>query len=437
MTGRPRIVCTGFWHDDNGGDAAIAEATVRLLRERWPDADVEVMSLLQSSDAELQHSARHLLRNAPGVRVVPGLLPDELNAGGGTSEGRMGRALGGGRWLAKLAGPALRVAAGRVPSVPSLERADLVVGLGGCDVYDNGDVRAPFSLGRLLTVLYPTWIASRSGVPIALFGHTFGPFPRRSGRAMARHLLDGVTWARTREHESVAVAKRVGLHNVVAGPDVAFALPVQPTHRTRAITARFTGRTIGLVVRQHPHGGSQRDEELLREFVTLGRALLHSGRADHLAVVVQARGPTSVEDDRALSARLAALLPAGKATLVDDDLGPGELAAVYGALSFVVTVRLHAAILAMTAGTPAFAIAYFSTKTGGIMQSVGGADAWCDHGAFRATMVFDRCDALTSAARRTQLRWHVQLHALALRDEVARWDIPVMMRREVVEQVTA
>jgi polysaccharide pyruvyl transferase WcaK-like protein len=419
----PRILCTGFWHDDNGGDAAIAEATLRLVQEQWPGARIDVMSLMRSSDADLRHSARHLLRSVPGVRLLPGVLPDEMTAGGGMLPGRLARAAGGARWLGRLAGPAVRVATGRPPSLPVVAGADLVVGLGGCDVYDDGGVLAPFSLGRLLTVLYPTWVAGRAGVPVALFGHTFGPFPRRSGRAMARHMLDGVDWARTRERESVAVATRIGLHEVADGPDVAFALPVRTTERTHAIAARFAGRTVGLVVRQHPHRGRDGDDAVLHELVALGRALLAAGRADHLAVVVQARGPTAVEDDRALSARLAGLLPAGHVTLVDEDLAPGELAAVYGALDFVVTVRLHAAILAMTAGTPAFAISYFSTKTGGIMGSVGGHDAWCTHESFRATTVLGRIGALTSPERRDALRRHVARHAAALRAEVARWDL--------------
>jgi polysaccharide pyruvyl transferase WcaK-like protein len=412
MTGAPRILCTGFWHDDNGGDAAIAEATVRLLRERWPDAEVSVMSLLQSGDDELRQSARHLTAVAPDVRLLPSLLPDELTAGSS--------------WFPRLARPALRVLMGRASMVDAVRSADLVVGLGGCDVYDDGDVLAPFSLGRLLTVLYPSWIAASAGVPVALFGHTFGPFPRRIGRSMARHMLGGVAWASTREQQSVDVARRIGLHHVEAGPDVAFALAPRSTARTDALAAAFGGRrTVGLVVRQHPHRGRAGDDELLREFVALGRSLLDSGRADHLAVVVQARGPTAIEDDRDLSLRLAAALPSGRVTLVDDDLSPGELAAVYGALDFVVTVRLHAAILAMTAGTPAFAVAYFSTKTGGIMASVDAADSWCDHESFSAATVLRRYDRLASPARAARVRRHVAAHAAELRAEVARWNVAV------------
>ena len=420
MTAPLRIVCSGYWHDDNAGDGAIAEGTATLLRERWPNAAITYLSLVRLHGPALAHSFRHLRMSHPTVAVLPALLPDELTLRR-HGRGAFSAAVTSVGWLVRLLPVVARISLSVPRAEPAIDDADLLVVLGGSDVYDNPAVAAPFSLGRLLTVLYPAWVAGRRGIPVALFGHTLGPFPRRVGRALARRLLPPTAWTSTRERPSLAVAAELGLDRAVAVPDVAFAVRPRATPMVNSI--RLGQRSVGLVVRHHPHTPAS-DDRTLAEFARIGRALLASGAAEHVAVVVQARGPTAVEDDREMSRRLVAALPAGRATLVDDDLSPSEFAALYGRLRLVVTVRLHAAILAMAAGTPAFAVGYFSTKSSGVMEAVGAPDAWCEHEDFTADVVMGQLDELLSSKHMAVINANVASFRQQLRDEVARWGVP-------------
>jgi polysaccharide pyruvyl transferase WcaK-like protein len=77
----------------------------------------------------------------------------------------------------------------------------------------------------------------------------------------------------------------------------------------------------------------------------------------------------------------------------------------------------------MAAGTPAFAISYFSTKSSGVMESIGEEEAWCEYNAFRAELVLSRLDDLVSNANRARIEARVRQFRCALRNEVAGWDV--------------
>jgi polysaccharide pyruvyl transferase WcaK-like protein len=168
--------------------------------------------------------------------------------------------------------------------------------------------------------------------------------------------------------------------NVCVAPDLAFATRARRSARVERALAMLPappGRTLALVVRQHPHRGAAADAATVRTFAVVAREALRSGHVSAVLVVVQAQGPTAIEDDRPMSAALAAALSDLPVGLLDMDLAPDELAAVYGSCAAVVAVRLHAAILALSQGTPAFAVAYMTRKTEGVMSAAGLPDAWC------------------------------------------------------------
>jgi polysaccharide pyruvyl transferase WcaK-like protein len=149
--------------------------------------------------------------------------------------------------------------------------------------------------------------------------------------------------------------------------------------------------------------------------------MLDAGHIEHVLVVLQASGPTPIENDRAISAELLALLPEGRASYVGDDLTAGELAALYGECRLVVTVRLHAAILAMVGGAPAYAISYFTAKTAGVMRRAGLPSAWSTHDGFTAAGVLDQLDVLLAPSTRDGLAANVRSWKRELGDEASLW----------------
>ena len=391
-TTAPTILLVNHWHDDNKGDSAITGGILRLVRERWPAATVRVATLHEPATGAYATQTRHLAESY-GVTGEPSLAPTEIWTG------EAGKRLALARWLARMGRVAAEVSAGRVArrTRARLEGVDLVIVIGGSNVYDDPDVAAPVSLARLAMVLYPAWAAARLGIPVVLAGHTLGPFPRRRGVAVARRMLAGVRRAALRESTSLEVAARLGLRDAVVRPDMAFATAALHTPRVAALLGGDGAPPVALVVRTHPHAGEAADRRVAEAVAEVGRRLVADGRAGSLLVMAHTLGPTPVEDDRAAARRLAGLLDGTPARLVEDDLSAEELAALYGGCAAVVSVRLHAAILALAHGTPAFSIAYMTRKTEGVMTEAGLPGAWCAYDDATAERILAALPGLLAA----------------------------------------
>ncbi|MET0603625.1 MAG: polysaccharide pyruvyl transferase family protein [Baekduia sp.] len=365
-----RAVVVNHWHDDNKGDSAITGGILRLVRERWPAATVRVSTMHERHTQAYPTQVRHLAESW-GVSGEPSFAPTEIGTG---PPGTPATTL---RWLARMSRIAAEVLTGRVSrrSKARLAGVDLVIVIGGSDIYEDPDVRSLLSVTRLLSVLYPAWAAARLNIPVVLAGHTLGPFPHRAGTALARRMLAGARRAALRESTSLEIAHGLGLRDAVVAPDMAFATAAARTPRVEALLS--PSAPVALVLRAHPHAGEEADRRVAEAVAAVGRRLIADGSADQLLVMAHTLGPTPVEDDRPVARRLAALLADQPMRLVEDDLSAEELAALYGGCRAVITVRLHAAILALAHGTPAFAIAYMTRKTEGVMVKAGLPDAWC------------------------------------------------------------
>ena len=212
----PAILLVNHWHDDNKGDSAITGGILRLVRERWPEAAVRVATMHEEGTAAYATQARHLTASW-GVTGEPSFAPTEIGSG---PPGTVATTL---RWAVRMGRIGAEVATGRVARATRARLAgvDLVIVVGGSNIYDDPDVRAPLSLARLAGVLYPAWAADRLGIAVVMAGHTLGPFPRRAGMSLARRMLAGVRRAALRESTSVDVARELALHGATVRPDMA------------------------------------------------------------------------------------------------------------------------------------------------------------------------------------------------------------------------
>jgi colanic acid/amylovoran biosynthesis protein len=267
---------------------------------------------------------------------------------------------------------------------------DLVILVGGSNIFDDHGVPATLSLPRLTEVLSPAQAGVRAGVPVLLLGHTLGPFARPLGRRIARRLLAGVGRAVVRESRSIPVARKVGLAVVEEAPDLAFAItPERSAKVDRMLTELpvHPSRVLVMSARTHPTLGVDADGRLVEVFAEAARRLVADGILDGIAVVAHTIGPTPVEDDRPISRGLVDALVGVPVVLVDEDISPAELSAFYGSVGAVVAVRLHAAILALNGGTPTFAVSYLTAKTQGVMTQVGLPDAVADFATVTAAEI--------------------------------------------------
>lgn len=438
MTTAPRrVLVVNHWHDDNRGDSAISQSILQLLRQVEPDADV-VLAGLTEAGPEWERSVRLVCRAFTDAHAIPSPIPTELRGDLRRSRPSWITTADAARWLIRLLPIGVGVATGRPPR--RLRRlvasADVVVAVGGSNIYDDPSVSPALSLARLLAVGSPVHAATRARKRVVLLGHTLGPFPRGAGRRLARRLVRGVDLAVVRDAGSVAHAEHLGVRHVEVAPDMAFAVaPERSPLAARVIAAlpHPPSRCLGISMRQHPSLGPTADARALAEIAEAARRMVAAGVVDAVVVVPHTVGPTPIEDDREISRQLVDELADIPVIMVDNDLTPSELACFYGSLAAVVAVRLHAAILSLAAGTPVYAIGYFTAKTQGVMASVGLPDAVGDFATVTADDIVAAITRLISPATRAMLIAGSDQRRSELAERAVGWFAPA--RSESTEAV--
>lgn len=416
MNRGPNILLVNTWHDDNKGDSAIAEATISLLLERWPAADIALVSLLHDSHPGFASAYRHLQNRFPDLRIHGSPIPKlhvDRNRNWAHVRGALSWVERACRGLVALAAPQWST-----PMLDPFERADLVIANGGHTLYSRG--WRPTDWIRLYRVMFPMLIARRLGTPYAIGGQSLGPFGDSVGRAWVRSVLRNAQRVVVREGTSHEIALDLGVpeDRLEQMPDMAFALQPRPSSAVdRALDEHRLSNTQFWVitVRQaYARKGRRREtERFLREMEELIRGALD--RAERVAIVAHTLGPISSEDDRIPSRSLyEPFRDDDRVVLVEEDFAPSELATLYGRAELVVGTRFHSVILALIAGTPSFAISYFGPKTHGIMRSLDMEDLCADMHDFDAVEALARIDARDPST----LRPYISERVSAMREEL-------------------
>lgn len=380
------IVLANHWHDDNRGDSAITHATLALIAEAWPEHPV-LLYTLNGAPPELLRSTRHVRRSFPQLSVRPTPVPAAPLAA------RPWAVLA---WVARVCWLAFRLLLARPPAqLAEIREARAVCLLGGSNLFVHGRHRA-LGVVRLFQLLLPALVAQQAGVPTYLLGHTIGPLRGRVAQRLVRAALSRADLVTVREQRSAALLTDLGVPDSRwrVAPDLAFAL-TPSTAQTDALLRRsgLHGRRFLVVsVRRHPYERGADTDRMLAEVSKFASEAVEIGLAERVAVVAQALGPTAIEDDREISRQLAEAI-GSDAVFLAEDLSAAELAGIYAGAIAVVAVRLHAAILSMTAGTPAFAIGYFTTKTEGVFELLGIPDMCCGFTDASAALLLHRLRA--------------------------------------------
>lgn len=391
-----KITLVNGWHDDNKGDGGIVAGTIGLIKHVCPSARLSLVSTLDEHHPGWPTAHRHLLEEFPDLEVFPSVFP--RHPARGTRQSFAGSAAWGARMLFAFGGLAMRRATS--PAAKAIASADLVVSKGGHFFYSR--TSGARDLAHLLKHLYPLIVASRARVPFALVAQSLGPFDSAAGAGMARAILGRAAALWVREEISADVVRRIGIdsRNLDVVPDAAFWLQPHRTARVERLLAekrRTGGRCWVISVRRWPTTGPAAEVEAQnRRYLTqveqVIRRSLGTSMTDEIIIVAHALGPLSFEDDRVpsrdLYARVADLHD--RVSLIEDDLRPSELAALYGAADLLIGTRFHSVILSFAGGTPAIAISYFGPKADGIMAMMGMRDLCLNIDNFSADDVLER-----------------------------------------------
>lgn len=355
----------------NGGDAAIQRAQMAVLDSALDaptntlhDGDPAVGGRL-FPDCEVLGPTYPLVNKPAGsslpVRVLRRANKERVQLAARTWRG--GR--GPGRLL---------VTRSEARQLTSIATADLVAYTGGTTLIEKYSVRGK---------LYEVDLALSLGRPVVLLPQSLGPFRDAANQSAVRSVLGRADAVLLRDERSLRFLREIGVRtdHVRVVPDIVFALhSAAASERLAAGTVPPRGARIGVSVRDCQvffDGSAQEREERDSAFRDAIAGLVTTLVREHGAEVTfvsTCQGvPEYWTDDSVVARDVAARLPEDVAAhvSVDTDFHDTDaLLDVFGGFDLLVATRLHAAILALDAGTPVLPIAY-EFKTQEVMAQLG------------------------------------------------------------------
>lgn len=332
----PHVVITNVYGDDNRGGAAITAATIRATRAAWPDSETSLVSISANQDS-LEHDFRHTRAAFPNVTILPAPL-------------RLGEPHRRG-WAAVARSKYIQWTrtSGNDATLEIVANADVVIGKGGQLLG-----RSPYGLrgsASLWMGLFPVAFAQSLKIQTGFYSVTIGPFLRRDpGRAIVASVLRETRLVMPRDGVSTKEAVGLGLDssNVSMMPDCVFGFAPPTDNQIASVTTRFGLRRNQFVAVTATKNANRRPagRRLSEQLVRVLNEVVSAGRIERIAVVVQA------PEDLRISLELKSALPTGATLVIDEDLSPESLMALYGGAVITIGGRVHSAIFSTVAGTP-------------------------------------------------------------------------------------
>ena len=260
-------------------------------------------------------------------------------------------------------------------TIKTLFDSDMVVGTPGGYFYSYGRGRAFIYLSFTMAVA----ILARK--PLYLLPQSYGPMNYARERVLARWLLSRARVVMAREPVSFAFLESIGvsISNCYLLPDMAFAYKGAPPTSgadwlmDKGIDPHTHHPLLGMTVIDW--GAQYRGFSNQENYEEVMAAAIRHFVNDYNGKVIlfpQSWGPTSAEDDRIPSARVAERVSEIEPSVfvVDEPMTAGMLISTYGNMDIFIGTRMHSNIFAMTGFVPLIAIGYLY-KTLGIARTVG------------------------------------------------------------------
>ena len=251
--------------------------------------------------------------------------------------------------------------------IEAVQQSDLVVSVGGGYLNGTADLSGDLSVDSTLA---PIRLAGRLGKPIICAPQSFGPFGTARQRRSVKDALGRAQLVLTREAQSFELLQDLGLDPAILrrGVDSAFAFRPGDRGRWREKLSVAPGDVlVGITARQWLDPVAQARYERI-----IGRLVDHiQQRPGHRAVLIpQVISPLAGEDDRMVNRRIAQSCTGPAPIVLEEFHDHVELKGLYAALDYVVGMRFHSVIFALTSHVPSIAIEYHH-KSGGIMADLG------------------------------------------------------------------
>ena len=347
-----RLLLVGNHTCGNRGDAAIARGLIKALENELPGAEIVMTSRYPVSSSYLlsrpiENDLFHDLRFQPGRagdlarRALPYLLLAAVK---------------------EVPGAFALLPAVVRDRIKYIKKFDAVIQVGGSffvDLYGPRQFETCFA-------------AILAETPLLVLGHSMGPLGGKRYQRFVRALLTNSRRVTIREPISMGLLTDAGmpLENVRAGSDTAWLVHPPKDEPTADRTARSR---IGITVRHL----APFDKRLntTQEAYEIAVAAMCDRLIEEGYDIVAGSTCTGIDsynrDDRMIALSIAGRVQdPSHFRVVMDELNDLELGALFSTCDLVVGTRLHSAIIALGAGTPAIALNY-EHKSEGIMAQLG------------------------------------------------------------------
>lgn len=360
----------------NEGDRLLAESTIGVLQQTFPDARFtlvandpvsfecfvkEGVTVIPSLTCWFKHTYEAHSRWIPSRLLISPLL---LKG----SEVLLALSRRGYRRFLSLLPKQYRIL------LESLLKADIVVAAPGNYLYSSGR----FGMALLLTLFSQKFVVAADR-PLYLFPQTIGPLRYRWEYRFLGRILSAARLIFLREKVSATVLATLPgkPFRALIVPDMVFALERIPSEPGKALLSEY-----GVSVGEQPLLGVTVLDwgRLYRAFTrqaeyeeAIAQTIDFFVRAFNGQVVIfpQVRGPSESENDLYPSLRVYRRVQNHEQVFLVENIPSGRhLISAYGLMDLFLGTRLHSNLFALTQGVPVLAIAYQS-KTYGIMEALG------------------------------------------------------------------
>ena len=335
----------------NGGDAAILYAVLGQVHRAFGD-DAEIIAFDMNPD-----EANKLYSE------VGAFLPEPFRASPGKS--RIGRRLGLATMLfagwtrsSRIGGLLNRLVPCRNRSLQAFIEADAIVATGGTYLVDHYDLKQrifSFALARL------------TGKPTYLYTQSMGPFEKKYIRRFLPFALKRAKHIFLRDARSLEYLRKIlpvvpatVCHDVVFDLQRKDELPETEAERAMVLVSVREWNRFG-------DRSQEQGQEIYYDSIAHAVTTLIRERDVRVRFVSTCQGLEDYHfDDSKVAAEIHSRLPSDCQSAANVDTGfhrPDELVASLSKASFVISTRMHMAILSMNCELPVFAVAYeFKTE---------------------------------------------------------------------------
>lgn len=363
IKGTVKVVVTNCWSYYNKGDAAIALATVGLIRKIIPSAEVTLLAFDCEGFARHRNSLGHSVEVLPMPSIIDSLRPIRILFGAAAHGGTTG-IIGLMFLIISLVSMRLLRLLDTMlnRALSSIDNADLVIAVGGNYLYSHFGFYI-----HLIPLVYAKFITKKK---IALLGHSIGPFNDAISRFVAKTILRSVDVIVCREeisHRYVRNALRMNLTNIVTLCDMAVFLQSQEIVHEGLSRA---GITVRKWLSSYPNMYKTYMDSMMQ-------LILHLIDRKFEVYLIPFSCVGGGEDDTEVCKTVYSNIPSecrNRLKLLDvKELPPTLLIEIMKntGLRIFIGTRMHSVILASLAGIPSVIISYQHFKAYGISRQLG------------------------------------------------------------------